>query len=119
MVIEAQFGAPTGSPEAEERYRSVHRIFFLCTLVHGGVVWEILECEGHADLTRAHACFFDERCALCGTLRRCCLVDWYKFRCQFGVGWDGLAQVGPHSRMLPRIEAEHTRYLKAVMRLCQ
>lgn len=119
MVIEALFGAPTGSPEAEERDRGVHRIFFLCIAVHGGVVWEILEGERHADLTRAHACLFDERGALRGALRGSYLVHWPEFGYQFRVSGDGLAQVGPHSRMLPRIEAEYTRDLKAVMRLGQ
>jgi hypothetical protein len=76
MVIEALFGAPTRIPKAEERYRSVHWILFLSTAVHGGVVWEILECERHANLTRAHACVFDERGALCGALRGSCSVDW-------------------------------------------
>jgi hypothetical protein len=83
------------------------------------VVREILECERHADLTRAYACLFDERGALCGTLRASHLVDWRELRNQIGVGGDGLAQVGSHGLMMPRIEAEHARDLKAVMRLGQ
>lgn len=111
--IEAQFGAPTGVSEAEERNRSVHWIFFLFTgAVHGGVVREILERERHADSARAHAGLFDERGALCGALCGSCFVDWREFGDQFGVGGDGLAQVGPHGRMLPRIKAEHTRDLE-------
>ena len=97
----------------------MHWILFLSIAVHGGVVREILERERHADFTCAHASLFDELCALCGALGGSCLVDWRKFRCQFRVGRDGLAQVGPHSRMLPRIEAEHIRDLIAVKRLGQ
>jgi len=105
MVVEALFGAPPGSSEAEERDRSVHWVFFLCTAVHGGMVREILEGERYADSTGAHACLFDERGALCGVLRVSYFVHWREFRHQFRVGGDGLAQVGPHSRVLPRIEA--------------
>ena len=116
MLIEALFGAPTGIIEAEEGNRSVHHVFFLLsTPVQGGVVREILECERHVKPTRAQACLFDELGALGGALRLICSVDWTEFGCQCWVGGDGLAQVGPHGRMLSRIEAEHTRDLIAVM----
>lgn len=75
-----------------------------------------MECERHADLTGAQASLFDERGALCGAFGASCLVDWRKFRDQFWVGRDGLAQVGPYSRMLIRIEVEYTRDLIAVRR---
>jgi hypothetical protein len=103
-VVEAQFGAPAGSLEAEEWNRSVHWIFFF-TLVHGRVVREILEGERYADLTGAQTCLFDERCALCGALRGSRLPEWLIFGHHIRVGGDGLAQVGPHSRMLTRIKA--------------
>jgi hypothetical protein len=86
--------------------------------MNGRVAREVLKRERDAQSARTNAGLRDKLCALGGALcwRR---VLGSEARNQPGVRGDGLAQVGAHGRVLPRIEAQCARDLEAVAQLGQ
>ena len=115
---ESLLGAPARRAQAKEGDRRVHRVLVLPTSVDGRVAREVVKREWDAQSARTDARLRDELCALGSALFGCLALE-REARDQSRVRRNGLTQISAHCRVLPGIEGQCARDLKAVTRLGQ